>query len=558
MSLSFVDVRCGPKEALAGTLWWGFGEAPPIRGDHRRGDARELRRALGEPPRRALAPVPPAHGLATSRARRGARADRPGADAESSTIPRYGSRSPPGPRIPMCVRRRRGDAVANAGPRAAPARCEESVAGLVAACAEHDVALVPRGGGTSLVGRGRHRRPRRLRDARRARPAASSRGCSRRSGQPPGDRRTRHLRSGAGRRPARLRARGPAPPESFARSTVGGWVATGALGQLLRGAHLATPVGVIETVAGQAAGGPDLLAPRPAGRAPSGGVTRVELACRARPGGPGGAGARLCDLAQGLVALRRLAQDGLAPSCARCREARTTCRSARDWPAVSRAGGSGLVRGGALLILGGQDVTEDAAAARARPAIGPAGGGAARPGVDTRGLRCRAPSTDRTSATPRSTPATSPTASMSACTWRALPIVRASASGAPSRTRSASSLIGCRVTHPGCRWRRTHVRIYAPGAGDEIERWRAVQGAAHGALRAGAGLAPGRGVGRHSALAGSRDRTGEPRAPSSGAEGHARPARRALNPGVLVDQVDPACAPVTSRRRRSPRSRARS
>jgi alkyldihydroxyacetonephosphate synthase len=81
------------------------------------------------------------------------------------------------------------------------------------------------------------------------------------------------------------------------------------------------------------------------------------------------------------------------------------------------------------------------------------------------------------------------------------------------------------------------LRIFAPVApGDEVERWRAIQGAAYGALlEHGAGLAPGRGVGRHASrwLARAHGRT-------SGSVLRALKDTLdplgVLNPGVLVNQ----------------------
>ena len=151
MSLSFGGMSdAGPKEALAGTLWWGFGEAPPSAVTTAEVTLRELRRALGEPPapsasaQPAHASPPPAHVEApvlTALARY--------ADVVDDSALRLAFAA--GSAYPDVVRRRRGDAVATPDLVLRP-HDAESVAGLVAACAEHDVALVPRGGGTSLSG----------------------------------------------------------------------------------------------------------------------------------------------------------------------------------------------------------------------------------------------------------------------------------------------------------------------------------------------------------------------------------------------------------------------
>jgi alkyldihydroxyacetonephosphate synthase len=124
-----------------------------------------------------------------------------------------------------------------------------------------------------------------------------------------------------------------------------------------------------------------------------------------------------------------------------------------------------------------------------------------------------------------------------ACTWRALPVVREALVGAIEDVLGNPVLIGCRITDPGVDGARLCLRIFAPVApGDEVERWRAIQGAAYGALlEHGAGLAPGRGVGRHAArwLARAHGRTsaGVLRALKDTLD-----PLGVLNPGVLVNQ----------------------
>jgi alkyldihydroxyacetonephosphate synthase len=78
-------------------------------------------------------------------------------------------------------------------------------------------------------------------------------------------------------------------------------------------------------------------------------------------------------------------------------------------------------------------------------------------------------------------------------------VVREALLGALEDVLGQPCLIATRVTHPAVDGARLCVRCFAPVApGDEIERWRAIQGAAYGALlEHGAGLAPGRGVGKH-------------------------------------------------------------
>ena len=239
----------GPTDALQGTFWWGYGEAPATAAGTAEAILRELHRVLGEPPP-ALAAAPPAQAVP------------PPAHVAPSTVAaleRHGEllddpalrlAAASGSAYPDLVRRRRGEPVATPDLVLRP-RGAESVAALVAACAEHDVALVPRGGGTSLSGgvdaddRGGCATLCVL-DLRSVARVIDVDPVSRRVIAEPGV-------SGPELEQA-LRGLGlevPHHPESFRRSTVGGWVATGALGSLLRGAHLATPVGIIETGEGR-------------------------------------------------------------------------------------------------------------------------------------------------------------------------------------------------------------------------------------------------------------------------------------------------------------------
>ena len=296
---------------------------------------------------------------------------------------------------------------------------------------------------------------------------------------------------------------------------------------------------MIETGGGpEAAGGPDLLATAAGGEGALGVVTRVELACRARPEAQAGRALVFRDLAQGLVALRRLAQEGLAPELCELSDEDDMSLAA---PGLGRPSSRGRLRartGGALLILGASGRHGDAAARLAAAIEACAEEAPHDLGVDPARLRVA-----RAFDGPHVRDAAIDAGYLAdrldvACTWRALPIVRDALAGAVEDALGQPSLIGCRITHPGVDGARVCVRIYAPVApGDEIERWRAVQGAAHGALlEHGAGLAPGRGVGRHSArwLARSHGRT-------SGTVlrvlKDTLDPLGVLNPGVLVNQV---------------------
>jgi alkyldihydroxyacetonephosphate synthase len=490
--------EAGPQEALAGTLWWGSGEPPATAASTVSATLHELHRALGEPPqpRSAVGPgVAPAPS-AELPARVLAELDR---HAEVLDDPALRLAFAAGSAYPDLVRRRRGDSVAVADLVLRP-RSAESVAALVAACAEHDVALVPRGGGTSLSGgvdaddRGDCARLAVL-DLRSLTRVLDVDPVSRRVTVEPGI-------SGPELEQA-LRPYGlevPHRPESFASSTVGGWAATGALGALLRSAHVATPIGVIETGSGpDASGSPGLLATASGGEGALGVVTLAELSCRARPEAQAGRALRFRDIAEGLVAIRRLAQEGLAPELCELSDGDDVLLAA---PGMGRSSGRGRMRprgDGALLLLGATGRHGDAAA-RLQAAIDACEPEAPQDlGVEPVRARVRG-AFDGPFVRDAAIAAGFLADRLDiACTWRALPVVLAAVTGGVGDVLGAPCLIGCRVTHPEVDGARLAVRIYAPVApGDEIERWRAVQGAAYGALlEHGAGIAPGRGVGRH-------------------------------------------------------------
>jgi alkyldihydroxyacetonephosphate synthase len=488
----------GPQAVPRGALWWGSGEPPASAATIVAATLQELHRALGAPaaslpagpseralPAAVELPMPILAALARH--------------AEVFDDPRLRLACASGSAYPDVVRRRRAETVATPDLVVRP-RSAESVAPLLAACAEHDVAVVPRGGGTSLSGgvdaddRGDSSHLCVL-DLRALARVLDIDPVSRRVTVEPG---VPGPALEAALLPHGLEV--PHRPESFRHSTVGGWVATGALGVLVRSVQIATPVGVIETGSGPgASGGPDLLAAAAGGEGALGVVTRAELVCRTRPEAQSGRALVFRDLAQGLVALRRLAQEGLAPELCELSDEDDLVLAA---PGLGRPAGRARLRtrtAGALMILGATGRHGDAAARLAAAIEACAPESPHDLGVEPARQRVRS-AFDGAYVRDAAIEAGFLADRLDiACTWRALPAVREALVGALGDALGSPCLIGCRLTHPDVDGVRLVLRIYAPvEPGDEIERWRTVQGAAYGALlEHGAGLAPGRGVGRH-------------------------------------------------------------
>ena len=527
------DVRGRAHAGAGDTLWWGAGEATPGAGATADATLNELRRALGGPPAARAAAThgdgapPPAHVPAITRAALGRHAE-----LLDDALVRLAAAS--GPAYPDLVSRRRGDPVATPDLVLRPAHGRERRP------AGRSLCRARRGPGAA---RGWHEPLRRRRCDDRGGCATlcvlDLRALPRVLDVDPVSRRV--IASPAFSGPAleealrRLGLEVPHHPESFRRTTVGGWVATGALGPLLRGAHLATPVGIIETGGGpEASGGPDLIATAAGGEGALGVVTRAELTCRARPEAQAGRALAFRDLAEGLVVLRRLAQDGQAPELCELSDEDDIALAA---PGLGRAPSRGRLRqrtGGSLLVLGSSG-RHGSAAGKLQAAIDACADEAPRDlGVEPArlrvlgaydGMHVRDAAIDAGYLADRLD---------IACTWRALPVVRDALIGALEDVLGHPSLIACRITHPGIDGARLCVRVFAPVApGDEIERWRAIQGAAFGALlEHGAGLAPGRGVGRHASrwlAPGPRAHLGQRAARP---QGHARSARRAQSRGL--------------------------
>jgi alkyldihydroxyacetonephosphate synthase len=257
------------------------------------------------------------------------------------------------------------------------------VLALLRACAEEGIAVVPFGGGTSVVGgvaplRGRFAAALTLDLARLHRLLAVD-PVSRTATAQPG-------MTGPALEAA-LAAHGITlghVPQSFEHSTVGGWVATRSAGQastgygridaLVAGLRLAAPAGELVVPALPASGaGPSLRELLVGSEGTLGVITEVTLRVRPRPTARRYEAFSLPRLAAGLDAFRALAQAGAAPDVARLSdeaETRVTLALAGDGLATRALRRYLRARGhaGGCLAIAGWEETDARALRRRRTA----------------------------------------------------------------------------------------------------------------------------------------------------------------------------------------------
>jgi alkyldihydroxyacetonephosphate synthase len=254
---------------------------------------------------------------------------------------------------------RAGDCEAAPDAVVAPADAER-VAAVLAACAETGVAVVPFGGGTSVVGG--------LEPLRGGFESVISLDLGRLDGLLGADPRSLIATFGAGTRlpeaDRALRARGLAlahVPQSFEWASVGGCAATRSAGQLSSGhgriddqvlaLDCVTPAGPLATLEVPAsAAGPSLRQLLMGSEGALGVLTRVALRVRRAPAAVRYEGWALPGFEAGCEALRALAQDGVAPDVARLSDEEET-RGTLILAGTGRAGRA-LLGGRALLVCG--------------------------------------------------------------------------------------------------------------------------------------------------------------------------------------------------------------
>jgi alkyldihydroxyacetonephosphate synthase len=430
------------------------------------------------------------------------------------------------------------------------------VAVVLEACAEHDVAVVPFGGGTSVVGgvdavRGGHHAAIAL-DLRRLDHVEI-------------DARSLLATFGAGTLgPAAeraLAARGLTlghHPQSFEFSTVGGWVATRSAGQastgygridaLVRGVRLTAPAGeVVAQPFPATAAGPDLRALVVGSEGTLGVITEATLRVRAAPSARRHEAWALPGFAAGSEAMRALAQAGAAPAVTRLSdEEETRFNLAMAGRAGQALAGYARARGQRrpCLLICGHEGTEDGVREGRRAAgrilrghgavsLGPAPGRAWAQGrfhgpylrdeLMAQGLLVDTLET--------------------AATWSGLLEAYRGAGSALRRTlaaRGTPALVGCHISHlypTGASLYFTYLARAEPGA--ELEQWQAAKAAASDAL-----VAAGATITHHHAV-------GRDHAPWLGAEvGELglellRAARARLDPDGIMNPGKLVTPPVT-------------
>jgi alkyldihydroxyacetonephosphate synthase len=242
---------------------------------------------------------------------------------------------------------------------------EEQIAAVLSAAAEHDVAVVPFGGGTSVVGgvnavRGSHAAAIAL-DVGRVDRLVAVDPISR----------TVTLEAGlTGPRADELLAEHGFTlghvPQSFERATIGGYAATRSAGHLSTGwgrfdelverVRAVTPSGVLDV--GRAPGsaaGPDLRQLLLGSEGTFGVITQVTVRVRPLPERRLHQGWRVADFGTGVELLRRLAQDGPVPDLARLSDETETALG------VATAGSSSEDAGGCLMYVGWEGAEADVA-----------------------------------------------------------------------------------------------------------------------------------------------------------------------------------------------------
>ena len=406
------------------------------------------------------------------------------------------------------VRLRAGDGRCAPDAVVAPGSRDE-VAAALAVCREEEVAVVPFGGGTSVVGgveprRGRFRAVVSLDLGRLDRMVALDERSLTATFEPGV--------SGV-RAEALLDERGLTLghfPESFEHATIGGYLATRSTGQastgygrvedLVLGLHCATPAGElrVDPVPASAAG-PSLLELLVGSEGAFGVITEATLAVRRRPSARHYEGLSFASFEAGAEGLRALAQAGASPDVARLSDDGETALALAQAAADGGLGARALrrylrLRGQrrpCLAIVGWEDSEAEVSRRRARSArlLRAAGGLAlgARPGNAWARGRFDGPYLRDDLVDAGILVETLETAT----TWARLARLQRSVGSALTgalTARGTPPLVGCHISHVY----RTGASLYftvlaAQERGSELAQWRAAKAAASDAIVTGGG-----------------------------------------------------------------------
>ena len=420
----------------------------------------------------------------------------------------------------------------------APASHEEVVE-LLALASESEVAVVPFGGGTSVVGGLTPRRGGWIAlDLRRLDALVELDETSRIAVLEPG------LRGPDAE--ALLGERGYTIghfPQSYEYATLGGFAAARSSGQasagygrfdeLVLGVRLATPAGTLELGrAPRSAAGPDLRQLVLGSEGAFGVITRLTVAVRPLPPARVYEGWRFTSFAEGAAALRGLVQDGPRPTVLRLSDEAETALN------LARPAELGTGNGGCLAIVGFEGESAEVDARRAAVSERLRGASAAidlAAGEAWSAGRFHGPYLRDALLDAGALVETLETA----CFWSRLPELYAAVSGALRAALEAAGtppVILCHISHVYPAGASLYFTVGAAAAADPIAQWRAAKRAAGDAmLAAGATITHHHGVGRDHApwLEGE-----------IGALGVAalRAVKRTLdpagimNPGVLIDR----------------------
>jgi alkyldihydroxyacetonephosphate synthase len=401
---------------------------------------------------------------------------------------------------PDLVRLRRGDA-AHAPDAVVRPGSHAQVRDVLEACAEHGVAVVPFGGGTSVVGG--------VEALRGGFEAAIALDLGLLTELVDVDETSLVATVQPGLRGAELEVllgeRGLTlghVPQSVQYATVGGFVATRSAGQastgygriddLVEGLRMATPVGDLRLGRAPAsAAGPDLLQLAVGSEGVLGVITEVDLRVRPAPQARRYEGWATASFADGLRAIRALAQEGPAPDIVRLSDEEETAVTLAQVTGAKALALRGVLaarrrRGGCLLVVGYEGTARDVRDRRRAAARLLAGRGARHLGRGVgeawerhryEGPYLRDPLMDA---------GVLVETLETAARWSALSQLYAAVRGA-LRTALGDPVVLCHVSHLYPTGASLYFTFLAPVAeGEEIARWQAAKEAA-GAAIAGVG-----------------------------------------------------------------------